>query len=314
MLQENYENILKKISKVSGISEDELDQRVEAKRAKLSGLISKEGAAQIIAAELGISFDKEKLKISELLSGMKRVNVISKILQIFPVRSFIRNGNQNKVVNLLIADETGNIKTVLWDSHHIGLIEKKEIKEGDVIEILNASVRDNEIHLGSFSEFRLSNEIINNVKTERVIREKKISEIRNGDSIKIRAFIMQIFDPRFFDVCPECKKKVTFENNLSMCNEHGKIIPERRVLLNFVIDDGTENIRSVIFTEQLNQLGLNPEDINVFIEQKQNLIGKEFFLSGNVRQNKLFNNLEFIADKIDEIDLDALIKELENRK
>ena len=63
MGDENYVRILEKMAKASGLDKEELERRVEAKRAKLSGLISKEGAAQVIAAELGINFDNEKLKI-----------------------------------------------------------------------------------------------------------------------------------------------------------------------------------------------------------------------------------------------------------
>ena len=59
----NYENLLRKIANSSGLEKEEIERRVEAKRAKLSGLISKDGAAQVIAAELGISFDNEQLKI-----------------------------------------------------------------------------------------------------------------------------------------------------------------------------------------------------------------------------------------------------------
>ena len=62
-MEMGYEKILTKLSQVSGIEKDEIDRRVEAKRAKLSGLISREGALQVIAAELGVSFDNEKLKI-----------------------------------------------------------------------------------------------------------------------------------------------------------------------------------------------------------------------------------------------------------
>src|SRR3989344_6623595 len=122
----NYENILERISKSSGLEKDEIERRVEAKRAKLSGLISKEGAAQVIAAELGISFDNEKLKIGELLPTMRKVNVIGKVINLFPVRTFTKNDKQGKVANMVIADETSNIKVVLWDVNHIGLIEKEE--------------------------------------------------------------------------------------------------------------------------------------------------------------------------------------------
>ena len=120
----NYEKILDRVSRVSGIEREELERRVEMKRMKLSGLISREGSLQIIAAELGISFENEKLKINELLPGMRRINVSGKIISLSPVRIFkTKRGDEGKVVNLLVADETSNIKVVLWDTNHISLIE-----------------------------------------------------------------------------------------------------------------------------------------------------------------------------------------------
>ena len=74
---------------------------------------------------------------------------------------------ENKVANMIVADETSNTKVVLWDTNHIELIEKGNIKEGIVIEIGNASTRDNEVHLGSFSEFKVSSEVLEDVKRER---------------------------------------------------------------------------------------------------------------------------------------------------
>jgi len=57
--------------------------------------------------------------------------------------------------------------------NHIELIEKGIVDKDKVIEIFNGSMRDNEIHLGSFSEFKLSDEVLNDVKTEKVVSEKK---------------------------------------------------------------------------------------------------------------------------------------------
>ena len=313
MVDENYEKILGKIAKFAGLEKDEIERKVEAKRAKLAGLISKEGAAQVVAAELGISFDNEKLKIDELLPGMRKVNGVGKVINLFPVRTFTtKKGEEGKVANLIIADETSNIKMVLWDTNHIELIEKGKIVEGSVIEISNASMRDNEIHLGSFSEFKLSNEVLENVKTEKVVKEKKIFDFRVGDSSKVRAFIVQAFEPKFFNVCSECKKKVIPEGENFVCNEHGKVAPEKRALINIVLDDGTESIRSVIFHENISKLGIteleNPERLT---NQKEDLLGKEMIFSGNIRNNKFFNNSEFIIDGVEEINLDELVKELE---
>jgi replication factor A1 len=311
MIQGNYENILGKISKASGLTKEEVERMVEAKRAKLSGLISKEGAAQVVAAELGISFANEKLKINELLPGMRKVNVTGKILSIFPVREFNKNGKSGKVANFIIADETSNIKVVLWDVNHIELIEKKELDIGHVVEISNGSMRDYELHLGSFSELKPSQEILESVKSEIVVQEKNISDFKMMNKVKTRAFIVQVFDPRFFEVCPQCGKKLTNNGESSTCEQHGKVTPEKRALLNIVIDDGTETIRAVLFHENVSLLLTDLGNIETLIKQKQELLGKEMFFSGSVRTNKVFNNPEFVIDKIEDINLDELIKTLE---
>lgn len=312
----NYEKILERIAKSAELDKEEIERRVEAKRAKLAGLISKEGAAQIIAAELGISFDDELLKIDELLPGMRKANIIGKIINLFPVRTFTtRKGDEGKVANFIIADQTSNIKVVLWDTNHIALIEKGEIKDGSVVEISNAGVRDNELHLGSFSELKLSNEVLEDVKTERVVKDKNIVDFRVSDGVKTRAFIVQTFEPRFFHVCPECRKKVVSGSEGFVCEEHGKIASEKRALINIVLDDGTESIRTVAFHDALKGLGLtqldNPERL---INQREDLLGKEMVFTGNVRMNKFFNNPEFIIEEVKEVDLDELVGELEKKE
>ena len=308
----NYEKLLSIISKSSGLRKDEVEHKVNAKREKISGMISQEGAAQIIAAELGINFDKEKLKISELLPGMRKVNIVGKILSISSVRTFTtKKGQEGKVVNLIVADETGNIKVVLWDTNHIGLIEKNQIANQSMVEIANATMREEELHLGSFSEFKPSNDFIDNVKTERVAKEKKISELKTGDNVSIRAFIVQTFEPRAFNVCPECRKKVNPEAEGFKCDEHGKVLEEKRFLINFVLDDGTETIRGVAFHETLKNLGFESFEQESLNKQRENLLGKEMLFSGVVRMNKFFNNPEFIAGNVKEANIDELITSLE---
>jgi len=51
---------------------------------------------------------------------------------------------------------------------------------------------------------------------------------------------------------------------------------EKRALINIVIDDGTETIRSVLFHENLSSLGLTEfENPSLLSQQKENLLGKE---------------------------------------
>ncbi len=309
----NYERFIEKIAKSAGIEKLDVEKRVEEKKSKLSGFISKEGAAQIVASELGISFENEKLKINELLPGMRRINIVGKVINLFPVRTFTtKKGEESKVVNFWVADDSSNIKAVLWDTNHIALIEKGEIKEGVSVEISNATLRDGELHLGNFSEIKVSQDVLEEVITEKIFREKSIAEFNKGENASVRAFIVQIFEPRFFYVCPECSKKVIKEGEAFVCGTHEKVVPEKRAVINLVLDDGTNSIRTVLFHEVIKELGLGDlEDAEKLLLEKQKLLGKEMIFSGNVRNNAFFNTPELIVESVKETDLDKVISELE---
>ncbi|MBD3247322.1 DUF2240 family protein [Candidatus Pacearchaeota archaeon] len=311
----SYDKLLERISRASGLEKSEIERKIEAKRAKLSGLISKEGAAQVVSAELGVNFDDEKLKIDELVPGMRKANFVGKVINLFPVRTFEKQGKENKVANMVVADETSNVKVVLWDTNHISLIEDGKIEEGKAVEINSGSVRGNEVHLGSFSEIKVSNKTFEDdkLKTEKVVKEKPIRDFNVNDNASVRAFIVQAFDPRFFNVCPECRKKVEQESDGFKCKEHGKVPAEKRALINIVIDDGTDSIRGVIFHDNLESVGITElDDQEKLINQKEDLLGKEMIFSGNIRMNKFFNNPEFIINNIKPVNVDELIKQLEN--
>tara|TARA_Y100000310_G_scaffold261097_1_gene270301 strand:+ start:19 stop:954 length:936 start_codon:yes stop_codon:yes gene_type:complete len=309
---QNYVQLVERIAKSSGLSVEDINRRVEAKRAKLAGLISKEGAAQVVAAELGISFEKEKMKLSELLEGMKKVNVVGKIIEMRPVVQFNKNGREGKVVNFFIADETSNTKVVLWDTNHIDLIEQEKIKDGDIVEISHANVRDSELHLTGFSDIKLSEEKIENIKTERVFHEVEVLGLKPNQNIAIRAVIVQMFEPKFFSVCPSCNKKVS---ETGECEKHGKVTAEKRALISLVLDDGTETIRGVMFSDQIEKI-MTKEEIEsseLFLKKRDELLGKEIIVAGQVRKNKLFDNLEIFVQDFKEIEVDDLIAKLETK-
>lgn len=311
---QNYEVLIEKISKSSGLSLNEVEEKVRLKKEKLSGLISKEGAAQIIAAELGISLEDQNLKLNEIVPGMRKVNAVGKVLVIFPVREYEREGRKGKVANLVIADETGSTKIVLWDTNHIGLIENSTISKGDVIEVKNASSRENEIHLSSFSELKKSLVVISEVKsTQKEVVSGSLVEAKVGQNLKVRGVVVQVFQPRFYFVCSQCNKKGTFEGEKYKCAEHGIVNSKEKAILNFIIDDGTENMRVVLFSDQINLLVneielKDPEKFNSF---KEELLGKEVYVSGRISRNILFNNLEMVASNVEPVNLEVLIRELE---
>ena len=93
----------------------------------------------------------------------------------------------------------------------------------------------------------------------------------------------------------------------------GPPTPGRRGILNFVLDDGTESVRCVLFSDAINQIGdeVELEDLEKFEIFKAKFLGTEVKVIGNVRRNSLFNNLEIIGNDISIIDIEELIKELE---
>jgi len=308
-MEENCKRLIEFISRISGISIEEIERKIEAKQSKLAGLISREGAAQIIAAELNVNFDKQIIKISQIVPGMRKINLVGKIINLFPIKSYNKNNRQGRIGSFILADETSNIRTVLWDENHIELIDKGNITQDCIVEISNASVRNGEIHLSSFSELNISNKSINNVIIEKPSFQKPVIDFNPSDNVSTRAFIVQMFEPRFFEVCPSCRKKVV---DLE-CQEHGKVIPEKKALLNFVIDDGSDCIRSTMFSDVLEKIISREqlEDFEAFAKKKNDLLGKEMVITGQVRKNQMFNNNEFIVSGLDEIDLDKVIEELE---
>ncbi|MEK6855613.1 MAG: hypothetical protein AABX66_00475 [Nanoarchaeota archaeon] len=305
-----YSSLVQKISSLAKLEKEEIERKIEAKRAKLSGLVSKEGAAQIVAAELGINFEKERMKINELAQGMKRANILGKVLQISPVREYKKSGREGKVANLVLADDSANVKVVFWDTNHIKLIEEGNISVGDVLEISNGMIRNGELHLSSFGDVKHSTEVIDKVVSQSMVNECKLIEAKPGQKLRNRAFIVQIFDPRYFEVCPECGKKVVEEQ----CLVHGKVVAKKRALLSVILDDGSASIRSVLFSEQISALGITDDEIfnlEHFVNGKMRLLGEERVFIGSVKNNPLYNTTELMIESIDKIDPAKLIDELQ---
>jgi len=305
---DNYEKLLDRICRSAKVEKEEIERKVEAKKAKLSGLISKEGAAQIVAAELGINFDNERMKISELVDGMKRANVLGKIIKLSPVREFNKNGREGKVASFTLADESSNIRVALWDTNHIDLVEKGEIKEESIVEISGGGVRNGELHLSSFGELKLSKETLGEVVTQAMSSQAKLKDVRPGQNIKTRALIVHAFEPKYFEVNPETGRKFT------EADKNNGLRPKKKALLSITIDDGTETIRSVLFGEHINKLGLTDEEIfsiEGYNKKKDSIIGEEKYFSGQIRTNQMFNTTEFTINGIDEVKPEELVKELE---
>jgi replication factor A1 len=316
MIQIPYGDIIAKIKEKTSLGEEELDSRVKKKLEQLSGLISKEGAAHIVANELGVKiFEKlsGKLKIKDILAGMRDVETTGKVTQVFEVREFNSNGRQGKVGNLVIGDETGSIRVVCW-GNQADII--KNLSQNNIVKIVSGYVRENqgrkEVHLNDRSKLIINpaGESIGEVASVggRIDAKRlKISELSEGnDNTELLGTIVNVFEPKFFEVCPTCNKRARQRENLYVCETHGAVTPDYSYVLNFFLDDGSDNIRVVCFRNQAERLlSMNKEQMLqfkdtpiAFEEVKNTLLGNMVKIVGRVTKNTMFDRLEFISQLV----------------
>ncbi|GIU69256.1 MAG: hypothetical protein KatS3mg002_0492 [Candidatus Woesearchaeota archaeon] len=308
MINISLKDIVAKICKTSGLSEDEVNKKISEKVEQLYGLVSEEGAAHIIANEMGIKiFDiSGELKIKDILIGMKSVDVVGKVLRKYELREFSTEKRKGRVANLSLADETGTIRVVFWNDK---TQEFSQIKEDDIIKIKNAYVRENagrkELHIGENSHIIINPQGINVIPRERPEYDRKhISELTDGITAEIFGTIVQVFDIRFFEVCPICNKRLRLNGENFECEEHGIQRPSYNYILNLYLDDGTANIR-VNFWKQQTQRLLKLDDSQIlkfmnssdFESYKTELLGEQIKVLGRVKKN-IMQNLEFTADLV----------------
>ena len=309
-------DIITKISTESGLSEKEILDKISEKQEELSGLISAEGAAYMVAKELGVSVrTQERLFLQNIVPGMQNVDVVGRIVRIFPAREFKTEKAQGRVLNFFLADETGSVRVSLWNDE----IEKlAEFKEGDVVRMKGLVREDNlgeaELRLGRYGLLQKSKEKIPAVALAKRVERSNISDLREGQFREVRAALLQVFESEpLFAVCSKCG--TGFKDG---CKDHPDAEPEHRMILSGIIDDGTENIRAVFFGENAGKiLGMNTEEVIKFLQRnklrellKNVDIGREMIIEGRVRRNAFFDRLEFVASDVKDVDVKDEIRKL----
>jgi len=309
MIHVPLKDIVLKISQKSGLSEEDIRSRISEKVNQLYGLVSEEGAAHIIANEYGIKlFDfSGELKIKDILIGMRSVDVLGKVTRKFELREFNTEKRKGKVANLMISDETGSIRVVFWNDK---TDDFSQIKEEDVIKIKNAYVRENsgrkELHLGDNSQIILNPSGVSvNVSERREYERKHIAELADGMSADILGTIVQVFDIRFFEVCPRCNKRLRLKEDGFYCDEHSKQEPNFNYVMSIFVDDGTSSIRASFWKQQTQKLlGISDQEIKSFKDNlagferyKTDLLGRQVKLLGTVKNN-MMGRLEFNSELV----------------
>ena len=86
-----------------------------------------------------LSEKNEQKKISELVSGQDNISVIGRIMHISNEKKFTsRKGKNGKLANIILADDTGEIRVVLWTNNIRCL---KDVEEGDIVKVNSVEVK-----------------------------------------------------------------------------------------------------------------------------------------------------------------------------
>lgn len=313
-----YETIISKISSSVSMDRSEIESKINQKVVEYQDLISKEGAAHMVANDLNVKlFDSSPkiLKIKDITSGLNSITLLGKVVNTNSIRTFQKGTRQGRVANILLGDETGTIRVVIWDERILG--NYNEIKEGMIIKVLNAYSKENngykELHLGSRSQLEINppNESISDVRLDIISSghsRKEIQSLSANDFAEVNATVVQIFEPKFYNACPVCNKKTLFQDNIDSCSEHGTVSAKKVLIVNIYMDDGTGNIRAVAFRENAEKLVGKDKD---FESVKKDILGKQFLIKGKVVKNDMFARNEFMISGIQEASPENIIAEME---
>lgn len=319
MIKLSYEQIIEKIKEKADISEEEINKRVDQKMEQLAGLISKQGAAHIVANELKINVFEAvsggKISTDKLLPGMRNIEITGKVMAVYEIREFSTEKGSGKVGSFLMADENGMCRVTCW---HEQTGKMEGLKEGDTVRIKDAYVRENngrnELHLNANSDIEVNPEgvevnVPENVQQSRTeATRKKVSELNENDSnVELLGTILQAFNPRFFEICPQCGKRARPREDQFICPQHESVTPDYSYVMNLVLDDGSETIRVVLFRQQLEQLiGKTRDEVLEYRKEQEkfesvkiDLLGQLVKLRGRASKNTVFDRIEFVAQEVD---------------
>jgi replication factor A1 len=143
----------------------EVKKLIEDKQVKFKHQISEIAAAKILAKELNIILAQQRKKttnIDEILHlppGTQDISFKGIISRIYSILDFNRSQGVGKVQHIIIKDNSGEIRLILWD-RMVDLALKIELNIGKRVQIYKGIVRmgksgEREIHLNELSNIQL---------------------------------------------------------------------------------------------------------------------------------------------------------------
>lgn len=321
------EDLVERTADETKLSKEEIEEKVEEKMEEFSGMVSEEGAIHLVAKEHGAQLSEadSDLKVENVVPDMRKVNIKARVTSVLEPNTFERDdGEEGKVQNIVLADDTGSLRLTLWDEQ---TQIAGEVEEGDAIEVAGAySVEDDrgnaELRLGDEAQVKMAehDEVPEIEAGSQESIEGEIRDVKDENAVyRTRGMVVAVYTSNpFYRVDPETGDTVRKDDSGSYMTQNGKEVeePETRLAVSAVIDDGTDNIRTVFFREQARDLLEIDEEVEKGGNQKEvedaseNALGKEIEVEGRARYNDYFGTLELIVNEMGEVEVREEIDEL----
>jgi len=248
-------------------------------------------------------------KLKELVVDMRDVSVIARVQQVFETKKFEKIDGQGALCPLILNDGTATMRAVAWNEL---AREANHLDIGELVKVsgayTKAGMKGIELHLGNRARIIKKPKSDLPALTELLKKnsvKKSIATLQEGLELQqIDAEILELNQSLYFLVCPKCGKKPERLDGKLFCNNCGEIRKgEIRLVLSTIISDSSGVINAVFYGELAEQLsGLTDIKLEQELEEKsrdqvleeikQRLIGRKIVLFGNIKRNKMSNELE----------------------
>jgi ssDNA-binding replication factor A large subunit len=134
------------LEKKPEISAEEIKNLVDEKKRKIgAGYLTDQGALFLVAADLGISLDRNQSslqKLKDLYVGARDISVAGRVISIYPTRSFMRKDSNEELRNrtITILDGDTAIRLKLWEKK-VEFPEESGLRPGNLIKLTRGYVK-----------------------------------------------------------------------------------------------------------------------------------------------------------------------------
>lgn len=184
---DRVDEIVKRIAESKpNLTPEKVREMIEEKKRQYHGLLTDEGAAHLVAQDVGVDLgysNGKAVKLSSLVPGLRDVTVEASVVYIGQLREFKRRSGVGRVLNLVLDDGSGQVSCVLWDDKADEFLASNP-KVGWGVKVIHGytrvGARGVELHVGKRG-------VVKVVKAEsgRGVPTKKISELTVHDRVFI---------------------------------------------------------------------------------------------------------------------------------